>query len=671
MNDAGKRKCPLQKVTQYISLSKPLMRIPHLSECIGGAVVYRNKYQAMLVPKSDAEAVLAWGKKPSAKAAEHYARRIGRPVVRLEDAFLRSVDLGAYSPPLGIVRDNLGIYYDASRASAIEQLIKRPLTQEEQVRAQRIIELWQHHRVSKYNHCRPSQVDYGRAYVLIVDQTYGDASITYGGASADAFERMLEEAQAKYPEHQWVIKTHPDVVAGLKKGHFDPRQLAEHPQVTLESRDVHPSDLLENASAVFCVTSQMGFEALLWGKPVYTFGVPFFAGWGVTQDYVETPKRRTAVSLYQLVHAALVDYACYWHPERQEICSVEALMDYLGQQRRWRSEFPEHIVSQRFPRWKRQHLTRFFRGSKLRFLQKGASLPEDEPVIVWGRPEAANHIAVEDGFIRSVGLGADLTTPRSWVIDDIGMYYDATQPSRLERLLQEADYTEAQLAKAETVIRRLVNENVSKYNVGFDQWQRPSEQPRVILVPGQVESDASVKFGSPKIKSNIELLKTVREHCPDAYVVYKPHPDVVARLRVNDQHAEQIQEFCNEVVINDNMAILLGKVDEVHTMTSLTGFEALLRGLSVTCYGQPFYSGWGLTKDVWPNPRRNARRTLNELVVATLFEYPRYLSSNSGELTSVEQTLDEIAVERQRLDDNKWRLWAQSIKRMILRIKRF
>jgi capsular polysaccharide export protein len=38
---------------------------------------------------------------------------------------------------------------------------------------------------------------------------------------------------------------------------------------------------------------------------------------------------------------------------------------------------------------------------------------------------------------------------------------------------------------------------------------------------------------------------------------------------------------------------LINQVNEVWTMTSLLGFEALIRGKSVTCLGLPFYCGWG------------------------------------------------------------------------------
>lgn len=45
------------------------------------------------------------------------------------------------------------------------------------------------------------------------------------------------------------------------------------------------------------------------------------------------------------------------------------------------------------------------------------------------------YIALEDGFIRSVGLGVEGAQPLSLVVDDIGIYYEARQPSKLEQLI--------------------------------------------------------------------------------------------------------------------------------------------------------------------------------------------------------------------------------------------
>lgn len=667
----------MENPQRLVTTSKGLFAIPHLPELLQAQLSYRHRRLLWVKQRqlSDVDAVVAWGKKPSALAAEHMAERLSVPLLRIEDAFLRSLALGMNDMPLGVVVDDKGIYYDATRPSRLEELIRKPLSGAQRARAEQLIVKWRELRLSKYNHCRDHNVDYGRPFILLVDQTFGDASIRYGQADSDAFDRMLTAARERYPRHLIVIKTHPDVIAGHKQGHFDAQQLSADPSVHLEGRAFHPPDVIAAADAVFCVTSQMGFEALLWQKPVYVFGAPFYAGWGLTHDMQELSptltNRRGPAMLEQLAHAAFIDYARYWHPEQQRRCSVEELMDWLSQQREWRQQFPVTLLAERSPRWKRAYLRRYFAGSELRFLKRHAELPEDQPVVVWGRPGSANHIAVEDGFVRSVGLGADLVAPKSWVIDEIGMYYDATRPSKLERLLREAEFSEKELQRAAKIRARLVKEQVSKYNVGISQWRRPTGRQKVILVPGQVESDASITYGSPYLRTNYALLKAVRERCPDDYIVYKPHPDVVAGLRTKDsQHAEQLT-FCDDVVLHENMASLLTKVDEVHTLTSLTGFEALLRGVPVTCYGQPFYSGWGLTTDIYPNERRQVARQLDELVAATLIRYPRYLSENSNTLTTIEQALNEIADLRERQSHDAQATWMVKIKRVLLRLKRF
>jgi capsular polysaccharide export protein len=125
--------------------------------------------------------------------------------------------------------------------------------------------------------------------------------------------------------------------------------------------------------------------------------------------------------------------------------------------------------------------------------------------------------------------------------------------------------------------------------------------------------------------------------------VYKPHPDVFARLRAEGQNEQNASRWCDEVVTDVAMGDLLTMVDEVHVITSLAGFEALLRGKPVTCYGQPFYAGWGLTQDVLPIVRRSRRLSLDELAAAVLILYPLYLSRDGQHLIEPEQALDELS----------------------------
>jgi capsular polysaccharide export protein len=118
---------------------------------------------------------------------------------------------------------------------------------------------------------------------------------------------------------------------------------------------------------------------------------------------------------------------------------------------------------------------------------------------------------------------------------------------------------------------------------------------------------------------------------PDAFILYKPHPDVLAGHRRGDIPDAECLRFADKIVTNVPIASLIDMVDEVHVNTSLTGFEALLRQKPVTAYGVPFYAGWGLTTDLGPVPeRRTARRSVDELVAAALLLYPRYLDPVTG-----------------------------------------
>ena len=143
--------------------------------------------------------------------------------------------------------------------------------------------------------------------------------------------------------------------------------------------------------------------------------------------------------------------------------------------------------------------------------------------------------------------------------------------------------------------------------------------------------------------SNIDLLGRVRHDFPDAYLIYKPHPDVVAGLRPGDVTDPPADQIC----LGD-AAQLLEKADRVATITSTLGFEALLRDVPVTTYGAPFYAGWGLTDDRGPLPkelttRRQARPNLDQLTHACLIDYPRYLDPVTGRPASPELIIDRLA----------------------------
>ena len=627
-----------------------LSRQPTLPDLLPGLDLINRRQAGRRRP----DGVLAWGRKPSARHAEDWAAARGLPLIRLEDGFLRSVGLGNEEPPLSIVVDDLGIYYDAGAPSRLERLIAGPLNPSQQARALALAAQWRAARASKYNQAREAAALVREGDVLVVDQTFGDASIAYGASTPTSFHRMLEAALDEHPAARVLLKVHPDVLAGRKRGHFAQLSPGAAARVRLLASPAHPCGLLERAQAVYTVTSQMGFEALLWGRPVRCFGLPFYAGWGLTRDELPAPARRGRASAAALWHGALVDYPRYLDPETRQRCEPERLLEWMALQRRMRERFPPQMVAVGFSRWKKPIARAFFAGSELRFQGASKPLPEGAGLVLWGRrpvPQgqaAAVQVRLEDGFLRSVGLGADLVQPLSWVMDDVGMYYDATAPSALEQVLGGAEFDSALCARAAALRERILAAGLTKYNVGQASWQRPQVDRPVVLVVGQVEADASIRLGAPGLRFNLGLLKAVRAARPDAHLVYKPHPDVVAQLRDAGRGEGQAAQWCDEIVVDAPMDQVLRQVDEVHVITSLAGFEALLRGKPVTCWGCPFYAGWGLTDDRETMPRRRRRLSLDALVAGALLLYPTYVSRDTGHFTTAERALDELQAWRAR-----------------------
>lgn len=233
---------------------------------------------------------------------------------------------------------------------------------------------------------------------------------------------------------------------------------------------------------------------------------------------------------------------------------------------------------------------------------------------------------VEDGFLRSRGLGAALVPPSSVVVDRSGIYYDATRPSDLETLLATHDFPPVLLARAAALRQRICDSGVGKYGASNAENIELPKGRRTILAIGQVEDDLSVRLGGGGIVGNLDFLERVRAAEPDAWIIYRPHPDVRAGHRKGHVSDATARRFVDKIDEGSSLMGLVCSVGAVHVLSSLTGFEALMRGREVVVHGMPFFAGWGLTRDLAPAPDRRGRTlTIDQLVAATLILYPRYL----------------------------------------------
>jgi len=336
-------------------------------------------------------------------------------------------------------------------------------------------------------------------------------------------------------------------------------------------------------------------------------------------------------------------------------------------------ERKEKIYLFGFSRWKRNFIKPFFilEGESV-FCQtveeaRSKGMKSTSAVYIWGKRSFSDveeyvriHgnpiFRVEDGFIRSVSLGSDLTKAYSLIIDSRGIYFDPHEESDLEVMLNEKVFDESLIRRAQKLQIYLREKRISKYNT--DQESKvilPDLKPgqKVILVPGQVEDDASIVYGADGM-SNLELLQKCRKVNKESYIIFKPHPDVLAGNRRGRVDASAAKKYCNRIIQNVSLDSLFDLVDEVHTMTSLVGFEALIRGKQVHAYGLPFYAGWGLTGDVRVSPRRKIERSLDELVAAALICYPKYINPSDDLPCEIEVLLEALDKEKRRYNENSF-----------------
>ncbi len=285
----------------------------------------------------------------------------------------------------------------------------------------------------------------------------------------------------------------------------------------------------------------------------------------------------------------------------------------------------------------------------------------------FARQKGINIYRVEDAFIRSVGLGSAFSKPYSLGIDSRGVYFNPKKISDLEYMLQNYKFTQELLDRAKRVREMVIEAKFSKYNhlshvkLNIDR----DRYSKVILVTGQVEDDMSIRYGAFGL-NNSDLLEIVRKNNPDAFIIYKPHPDVLSGNRVGNVHREVIDRCTNLIVTNISIDSAIGVSDEVHTLTSGAGFDALLREKKVYTYGMPFYAGWGLTVDYRRCERRTRRVSLDELVAVALILYPRYISPRTGKFCEVEQTLMELKEEQERYFNNRLYRYSINLRGYIL-----
>ncbi|MFG5150264.1 capsular polysaccharide biosynthesis protein [Campylobacter lari] len=628
---------------------------------------------------------VGWGRKKSGLKAIALAKKYNVKFLLLEDGFLRSLNLGVEkSPSFSIVKDEVGIYYDATAPSKLENILNTyEFSTKELEQAKKAIELIKTEKLSKYNNnlCIPKDLfSTNEERVLIITQVANDASLKFGLADSFSTQEIINDTIKENPNAKIYIKIHPDVLSGKKQSDFNAQDLPSKCVVIKEN--YNPIELLSHFKKVYTKTSGMGFEALMLGCECVCYGVPFYAGWGLTQDKQACKRRFKKRTLEEVFCAAYILYSEYFNPYLNQKSDIFDTIHTLAKYKKIEHANSNTLYFLGFTLWKRWFMKPFFKtkNNKIIFLNSlgelyKANLNPEDKIFIWGKKYDKALLAkdfnneiflIEDGFLRSVFLGSDLTRPFSLIIDCKGLYVDPSKPSDLEDILQNHIFDESLKQRAKKLISTITQNKFSKYNGLKHEKLNFNTNKKIILIPAQVEDDVSMILGGAGFDT-LKLLQSVRKANENAFIVFKPHPDVLSGNRKGLKDKNIILKYCDEIIENVSIDSAINASDEVHTITSTSGFDALLRGKKVVVYGKPFYAGWGLTSDLHEIPRRTRVLSLEELVAGVLILYPRYIHPKSKNLCEVELALD-IMLKMQKDYFSKFYLrWFIDIRIYILR----
>ena len=338
-----------------------------------------KKFKSFTTNLNEADCLLFWSDHSYQNFIQYNKNALDKtgkfklPVLVIEDGFLRSVclysnrNLPAYNKKWSLSCSyTLASFphYDIREIGSLEQsLIDKDftgLTEFKVNRARKAMKLLADHKISKYNNQQnyalsqkvknsvysPRKNDYR---ILILDQSYGDQSVVLSKADKNTFRIMLHDALSI--TNNVSIKVHPEQFSGRRKGyytvvqseyqvHVDPRK---YPSVCLIGEPINPIELLTHFDEVWTCSSQLGFEALMLGKKVKTYGLPFYAGYGLTDDYMrfdQVLQRRPNRTLEEVFYKAYIDYSNYCNPfDVSAKWEIEDVIDFLKDQiDQWRIE---------------------------------------------------------------------------------------------------------------------------------------------------------------------------------------------------------------------------------------------------------------------------------------------------------------------------------------------
>lgn len=279
--------------------------------------------------------ILGFGLGSSGQLGQQLAERLGMPYMSVEYGLISSRHLPSEKQfNFSLILDEVGAFFDTQHYSRLEMLLDAGFggeTKELTTRARSFMQTVLKHQITKYNNA-PVMIlppkPQNRRRILVIDQTSGDLSIKFGQCGVFSFQDMLDHALAQ-ADADVILKPHPESLAGAKGANFDIASLKGIPNLTILTENCNIMSLMPQVDEVYVMVSGVGLEALMAGKTVRCFGVPFYAGRGLTIDMVEPSRPRRPLSIEELVAGVFLQYHLWYDPVTGMPTTAEACLERL------------------------------------------------------------------------------------------------------------------------------------------------------------------------------------------------------------------------------------------------------------------------------------------------------------------------------------------------------
>jgi len=270
-----------------------------------------------------------------------------KPLFIAEDGFLRSVASfekkgvsDNYKISYSIVIDDLAPYYSAYQNTRLEQMLNNfDKASMDPGHVNTTINKILSSYLSKYNNQPLLDLEKEvKGGILVIDQVHNDYSVTRGGGKWN-LKKMLQTALKENPGKKIFLKIHPDNISNNTSHGGFYGDILHDSNVEIIDYECNSIALMKHVEKVYVFSSQLGFEAVLLGKNVQVFGLPFYCGWGFTNDrhpharngrFVESRKNKR--SKEEVFYVAYCLYTRYLDKDRN-VTTIDEAIDILINER--------------------------------------------------------------------------------------------------------------------------------------------------------------------------------------------------------------------------------------------------------------------------------------------------------------------------------------------------